>query len=354
MMDSVPQPTQAGTRRHALLRFGLFLMLSSTLALIAAHASLGEGNTADERDAATAPMTHSSLALAWTTGLVLSCVIFGVFFASVRTYQLLVTDTRSGAAATMATARHTRSRSVEDHFSTWNAATVDLPAKWSPAKTACVPTPREPLNGRDVAPRKATIYLRLFGGVEVLADGEPVFLKQGRRAKALLAALAMAGQPASRQELFHIVLGDLTSKNKRNYFNTIADQTRVNLSQASGLDKSAFIVYDRAIDRYRLGDHVRTDLEDFENAEQEAALAEDGAEMAPLQRMLELHRGAFAPGVPGKKAAKLRDQYRIAALRAAQRLVHHYQEAGDMAQERHFRLIARALAQPPSQSHNGS
>ena len=206
-----------------------------------------------------------------------------------------------------------------------------------------IPRQRRPVISTDT-PEFKTPYLRLFGGPEVYVDDKPLQFKQGKRAKALLAALVLTEGPATREELMELVLADQASQSRRNYFNTIADQTRTSLSEATGRSKYAFISYDRRADRYFLGDFVATDIGSFDDAEQAAALATDAeAKVRYLEALVELYIDDLVPNMTGNGLANLRHQYRAAARRACEKLTEHYKVSGDQTLATYYQIQVGTL-----------
>ncbi|MEU6246102.1 LysM peptidoglycan-binding domain-containing protein [Glycomyces sp. NPDC047010] len=203
-----------------------------------------------------------------------------------------------------------------------------------------------PTPAADTAPPQSAPYLCLFGTPELYVGDRPVVFKKGKRAKAFLAALALAEGPLSRAELMNAVLPGYDDPVKaRTNLNTIGSSLRGNLQEATGTDTSVYH-WDKATDRYELepGAFV-TDRDAFDAAEQSAALASDPAEAAAhLEEAARLYIGDLAPDLHTSQIEELRTQYRAAAARALRKLADHHAETGDAARAEHFRSRAQALA----------
>ena len=196
--------------------------------------------------------------------------------------------------------------------------------------------------------RQASARLCLFGGPIVYVNQVPVRLKHGRRAQTLLTVLALAEGPVARGDLLREVLPDRSQDSRRNYLNTITNETRANLSAAAGRDKRDFIVYDSASGQYSLGPYIHTDLEAFDDAEQDAALASsDTEQMRHLECAVSLYVDDITPDMATPHVVQLRAQYRAAAYRACSALAHYYAEIEDQRLADYFRIRASTL------SHHG-
>jgi nucleoid-associated protein YgaU len=187
-------------------------------------------------------------------------------------------------------------------------------------------------------------YLCLFGTPEVYVGETPIVFKKGRRAKAFLAALALADEPVSRQDLLDAVLPGYDDLAKaRNNLNSIGSAIRKDFREATGADPRVYH-WDQQTDRYEL-DPTATDRDAFDAAEQAAALTTNPAEAADhLEEVVRLYTGDLAPDLHTPQADQLRRQYRAATARALRRLADHCAESGDTARAEHYRSRARALA----------
>jgi nucleoid-associated protein YgaU len=189
-------------------------------------------------------------------------------------------------------------------------------------------------------------HLCLFGTPEVYVGEQPVVFKKGKRAKAFLAALALADEPLSRADLMAAVLPGYDDPDRaRTNLNTIGSSLRANLQDATGT-KTTVYHWDKATDRYELEPGAfTTDRDAFDAAEQSAALATDPAEAAAhLEEAARLYTGDLAPDLHTPQAEELRDQYRAAAARALRKLADYWVENGDAARAEHYRSRAGALA----------
>ncbi|MDA1359773.1 LysM peptidoglycan-binding domain-containing protein [Glycomyces luteolus] len=192
-------------------------------------------------------------------------------------------------------------------------------------------------------------HLCLFGTPEVYVGEQPVVFKKGKRAKAFLAALALADEPLSRADLMTAVLPGYDDPTRaRTNLNTIGSSLRANLQDATGT-KTTVYHWDKATDRYELEPGAfTTDRDAFDAAEQSAALATDPAEAAAhLEEAARLYTGDLAPDLHTPQAEELRAQYRAAAARALRKLAGYWVENGDAARAEHYRSRAGALAPEP-------
>jgi len=186
--------------------------------------------------------------------------------------------------------------------------------------------------------------LCVFGDVELYCDGRPVKLKQRARALTLLAALASADQGRTMEELLDIVIPDRPLKGAREYLNIIKSNIRIairDLAADASLDP---VPYDEKTATFRLDTTlITTDLADFDEAEQAAALATDTAEKAAaLERLVSLHTGDLAPEID--VLDDLRSGYRAATQRACRTLADFHAQHGDPSQAAKYR--ARLAGSP--------
>lgn len=192
-------------------------------------------------------------------------------------------------------------------------------------------------------------HLCLFGTPEVYVGAQPVVFKKGKRAKAFLAALALADGPLTRADLMDAVLPGYEDPVKaRTNLNTIGSSLRANLQEATGT-KSNVYRWDKITDRYELEPGAfTTDRDAFDAAEQSAALATDPAEAAAhLKEAARLYTGDLATDLHTPQVEELRGQYRAAAARALRKLADYWVENGDAARAEHYRSRAGALAPEP-------
>ncbi|WP_035700069.1 LysM peptidoglycan-binding domain-containing protein [Glycomyces tenuis] len=188
-------------------------------------------------------------------------------------------------------------------------------------------------------PSTAATRFRLcvFGDLELYYNGVPVKLKQRARALTLLAALACADQPRAMTELLDIVVPDRPLTGARKYLNTIKANTRSAVRELAGDDTLDPIPYDPKTETFSLDTNlVTTDLAEFDDAEQTAALATDPADQAAaLERLVALHTGDLTSDL--EDLDDLRENYRIATKRACRTLASHYAEIGDSARAAKYR-----------------
>jgi hypothetical protein len=224
----------------------------------------------------------------------------------------------------------------------WIAQTAEAQVPEQPS------VPPEP----DAAPLGTTLRLCVFGYPSVYLDDQPVALKQGRRALALLTTLALddTGQGRTRDDLLGAVLWDEPMGSAKKYLPTIVNDTRTDLCRAAGLEKTEdkFIVYDKRIRRYRLeADRFTIDRDEFDTLEQDAALAEDDDQRIELlSRAVSLYAGDLADQMEIDTLTELRSQYRDAVRRACRTLVDHYEAYGDPTRANSFRRIRNNISAP--------
>ncbi|WP_335989875.1 LysM peptidoglycan-binding domain-containing protein [Glycomyces sp. MUSA5-2] len=229
------------------------------------------------------------------------------------------------------------------HGPTEPGHTVPGDVQATPGSRAPIPSDSAPTAAAD--PAGPIARLCLFGPPEVYIGDQTVAFKKGRRAKAFLAALALADGSVSRADLLHAVLPDHDDPTRaRSNLNTIGSSLRGNLQQALGTE-SPIYHWDKHTDRYELDPAVfTTDRDAFDSAEQAAALATDPKHAAAqLEQVVRLYTDDLAPDLHTPQVDQLRAQYRAAAARAAQKLADHYAEHGDRARAEHHRARARIL-----------
>jgi nucleoid-associated protein YgaU len=202
----------------------------------------------------------------------------------------------------------------------------------------------EPVNA---APRTG-FRLCVFGDVDLYHDGVPVKLKQRARALTLLAALACSEQGRTMEELLDIVTPDRPLKGAREYVNIIKSNLRATVRELAGDNTLDPVPYDEKTATFRLDTElITTDLAEFDETEQTAALATAAAEqVAALERLVRLHTGDLAPDI--EHLADLRQNYRDAVQRACTRLAEHHSEQGDSAKAAKYRTIAASIRKPSS------
>ena len=181
--------------------------------------------------------------------------------------------------------------------------------------------------------------LCVFGDLELYYNGVPVKLKQRARALTLLAALACADGPRTMTDLLDTVIPDRPLKGARKYLNTIKANVRNAVRGLAGDDTLDPIPYDSKTETFRLDtDLIATDLAEFDDTEQTAALATDSADQAAaLERLVALHTGDLASDL--EDLDDLRENYRTATERACRTLADHYAETGDAAKAAKYRAL---------------
>lgn len=190
------------------------------------------------------------------------------------------------------------------------------------------------------------LRLCLFGQPDVYLDHQAIPLKKGRRSRAFLTILACADGPVSRDELLEGVVGDMVEiERAKNNFSATAIDTRRALREATGDPVAEFYTYDRATESYELErDRFSIDIDEFNDAEQAAALTPDPANTARhLEDAIALYTGDLAPDVDTDTVNRLRGQYRTAAARVCGKLADYYIDIGDEVRAEHHRAHAAKL-----------
>ncbi|WP_335988482.1 hypothetical protein [Glycomyces sp. MUSA5-2] len=212
------------------------------------------------------------------------------------------------------------------------------PDEDAPANPGQVPqaAPAEPEPIDKSAPARE-LRLCVFGYPGVYLDEKPVPLKQGRRALAILTALALDpdGNGCTKDALLFDALDGEPMSTAKHYFTTIINDTRGDLSRAAGIEKTEerFIVYDKRTRRYHLEQgRFAIDRDEFDRLEQDAALAKTDDERAELlAQAVSLYAGDLADQMDIETATDLRSQYRSAVSRASRVLVEYYEAQHDSA-----------------------
>jgi LysM repeat protein len=196
----------------------------------------------------------------------------------------------------------------------------------------------------------AQVRLCLFGYPSLYRNDKPIALKQGRRALALLATLALTDNEhgCTRDDLLGAVLWDEQMGSAKKYLPVIVSDTRADLCRATEEPKTEtkFIIYDRRTRRYRLEPGRFTiDRDEFDALEQDAALTEDAEQKAELlERAVSLYAGDLADLLEIDTLTELRNQYRNAVRRACRTLVEHYEAEGSTARADNFRRTSSGIA----------
>lgn len=179
----------------------------------------------------------------------------------------------------------------------------------------------------------------MFGDPELYYNGIPVKLKQRARALTLLTALACADEPRTMTELLDIVVPDRPLNGARKYLNTIKANIRNAVRDLAGDEVLDPIPYDSKTETFSLdNDLITTDLAEFDEAEQTAALAAVPADKtAALERLVALHTGDLAPDIDDFDG--IRDNYRAATERACRTLADHYAETGEAVKAAKYRAL---------------
>jgi len=222
------------------------------------------------------------------------------------------------------------------------------PDEDAPASPGQVPqaAPAEPEPIDTSAPARE-LRLCIFGYPGVYLDEKPVPLKQGRRALAILTALALDpdGNGCTKDALLFDALDGEPMSTAKHYFTTIINDTRTDLCRAAGIEKTEerFIVYDKRTRRYHLEQgRFAIDRDEFDRLEQDAALAETDDERAELlANAVSLYAGDLADQMDVEAATELRTQYRDAVARAAATLTRYFEDRHDTARADVYRRVRR-------------
>jgi nucleoid-associated protein YgaU len=250
--------------------------------------------------------------------------------ARLRSLHIADLDTTAAVLAGLASPDHTDTE--DDVVPELTAPDSTTRREGEPQDTV---TPAVPPAGEEPGP---LLRLCLFGQADVYAGEQPVQLKKGRRALRFLTVLALADEPVALGDLLAGVLDDQYDAAKaKNNLNTIGSATRVNLQAATGT-KHKFYAYDQRTETYALeGSLFTTDVAEFDQYEQEAALSADPEDaVRSLEAAVALYTGDLAPDIDTGPVRVLRDQYRAAAARACRRLADHHRDGGDGTRADHY------------------
>ncbi|MEU6858541.1 BTAD domain-containing putative transcriptional regulator [Glycomyces sp. NPDC046736] len=209
-----------------------------------------------------------------------------------------------------------------------------------------VRTDEEPNTPPNQEKPEPTLRLCLFGQPDAYLNDHPIPLKKGRRSRAFLTVLACAEGPVTRDELLEGVVGDMVEIDRaKNNFSAVAIDTRRALRDATGDPSAEFYTYDRLTETYELERHrFAIDLDEFNDAEQAAALTTDPTKTAGhLEAAIALYSGDLAPEVDTDTVERQRQLYRDKALRILERLVEHYSNVGDTARAEDCRARASRI-----------
>lgn len=190
------------------------------------------------------------------------------------------------------------------------------------------------------------LRLCLFGQPDVYLNEQAIPLKKGRRSRAFLTVLACADGPVSRDELLEGVVGDMVEIDRaKNNFSATAIDTRRALREATGDPIAEFYTYDRATETYELErDRFSIDIDEFNDAEQAAALTTDPAEASrQLEAAVALYTGDLAPEVDTDTVARLRELYQAKIISILSHLADRCASIGDTARRDHYRSRAAQI-----------
>jgi DNA-binding SARP family transcriptional activator/predicted ATPase len=164
-----------------------------------------------------------------------------------------------------------------------------------------------------------TLEIRLLGGFDLLANGQPVAEVNTSRAQSLLACLALQiGAPHQRQQIAFLFWPDSTEARARNNLRQLLHQLRRAWPEADD-----FLVADANTLGWRPDTNMQSDVAEFEHALALAEAAERQADAASvgaaLTRAVELYRGDLLPACYDDwiqpHRTRLRQQYALALTR---------------------------------------
>jgi DNA-binding SARP family transcriptional activator len=195
---------------------------------------------------------------------------------------------------------------------------------------------------------KSVFQLRFLGPVQIERDGEPVRGFESRKALALLAYLAVEGQPVPRERLVDLFWEDKTEAQGRNNLNWVLHRLSKFLPGCLQADRHTVqFLQESAECTYWL------DLDTFEELEAHG-------DPASLVAAVELYRGEFLErltlkGCPEFELWLVREQerWRRQAGGVLNQLVAHYSRQGEV--EQGLRFARRLLGLEPwrEEAHRG-
>ncbi|MGD2145115.1 MAG: BTAD domain-containing putative transcriptional regulator [Anaerolineae bacterium] len=178
---------------------------------------------------------------------------------------------------------------------------------------------------------KGAFHLRLLGPVHIEHDGKPVRGFRSRKALALLAYLAVEGQPVPRQRLVDLFWGDKAESQGRNNLSWVLHRLSTRLPGCLQADRHTV-----EFPRGPSGGSCWLDLDTFEE------LATQG-DAASLERAAELYRGEFLEGLYLKGCPEFelwqvreRERWRRRVTGVLNELVGHHSRQGKIEQGLHF------------------
>jgi WD40 repeat protein/DNA-binding SARP family transcriptional activator len=187
---------------------------------------------------------------------------------------------------------------------------------------------------------KSRFELRFLGPVQIERDGEPVRGFESRKALALLAYLAVEGQPVPRERLVDLFWQDKTEAQGRNNLSWVLSRLSTFLPDCLQVDRHTVrFLGESAEAAYWL------DLGAFEELETQG-------DPASLAMVVELYRGDFGEGLslkgcPDFELWQVREQerWRRRAADALTQLVVHHRRQGEV--EQGLRFARRLLVLEP-------
>ena len=195
---------------------------------------------------------------------------------------------------------------------------------------------------------KSIFQLRFLGPVQIERDGEPVRGFESRKALALLAYLAVEGQPVPRERLVDLFWEDKTEAQGRNNLNWVLHRLSTHLPGCLQADRHTVqFLGEGAECTYWL------DLDSFEELEAQS-------DPASLAAAVELYRGEFLEGLYLKGCPEFelwqvreRERWRRRAAGVLNQLVVHYGRQGEV--EQGLRFVRHLLELEPwrEEAHRG-
>ncbi len=186
------------------------------------------------------------------------------------------------------------------------------------------------------APAPAPVSLQLFGGFQMLLDGEPVDLHELKpRARTLLRLLAVhAGRPVNRHVIQSALWPEADADAGARNLHVAVSSVRSTLERTSRGERPSLLV--REGDAYRLaaGSHAAFDLLAFEHHVAAGRRARMGGDLdraaASFQAALDCYQGELLPeDGPAEWVLEHRERTRSMAVETAEALAQLQLQQGD-------------------------
>jgi len=177
------------------------------------------------------------------------------------------------------------------------------------------------------APRTAPWRIELLGGIRARRGRTVVSEFRTRRAAILLARLALNPRPHRRDELIAMLWPGVSPASGRQNLSQSLSELRRRLEAPH---ESEFILASREtvwLDR----EHLRTDVEEFEQALLAARATSGRDRVRDLERAVAIAQAPLLPGLELDWAAASRERLSAECDAALHELVRHYEATGDLA-----------------------